>query len=132
MSSTIASSPKTYLLILKNTGAETLAQLTDAGRAGLLTQWNAWYDQLAKEGKAFEGQPLMEERRVVSGRGGSRVVDGPYAEATEVVGGYIKLRARDLEEATRLVQSHPMLAYGMAVEIREFKEHCHLGVVSRS
>lgn len=128
----MVSSPKTYLLILKNTGAETLAQLTDAGRAGLLERWNAWYDRLADEGKAFEGQPLMDERRVVSGPGGARVVDGPYVEATEVVGGYIKLRARDLDEATRLVQSHPMLEYGMAVEIREFKEHCHLGVVSRS
>jgi hypothetical protein len=69
--------------------------------------------------------------RVVSGAGGSRVVDGPFAEAKEAVGGFVKLMVADLAEATEIAQRHPGLAYGMLIEVREMTPHCHLGVNTR-
>jgi len=95
-----------------------------------MTRWTAWYDGLAAQGKAVEGQPLELETRVVSGAGGSRVVDGPFAEAKEAVGGYVKLLVSGTEEATEIARRHPGLAYGLIIEVRQLTDTCHLGVTA--
>lgn len=119
-----------YLLFFRNTGPETHAHLSPEQRQQLMTRWNAWYDELAAEGKAVEGQPLELQTCVVSGAGGSRVVDGPYAEAKEAIGGYVKLVVSGLDEATAIAQRHPGLEYGLVIEVREFTDTCHLGVTA--
>lgn len=121
-----ASSP--YLLFFRNSGPETHQHLSAAQRQQLVTRWNAWYDDLAAEGKAVEGQPLELETRVVSGIAGARVVDGPFAEAKEAIGGYVKLMVSGLEEATEIARRHPGLAHGLIIEIRSMTAECHLGV----
>jgi hypothetical protein len=127
----MSANPKLYLLLFRNTGPETHAHLSADERAQLTTRWNAWYDDLAAQGKAIEGQPLAPTAgRVVSGARGARIVDGPFAEAKEAVGGYVKLLAQSLEEATLIAQHHPGLAYGMQIEIREAAETCHLGMTA--
>lgn len=125
-------SPVPFLLLFRNTGPETHAHLSPDQRQQLVIRWNAWFDTLVAQGKAVEGQPLELATRVVSGAGGSRVVDGPFAEAKEAVGGFVKLMVADLAEATTIAQRHPGLAYGMLIEVREMTPHCHLGVNTRS
>lgn len=120
--------PTPYLLFFRNSGPETHAHLSPDQRQQLVTRWNAWYDGLAASGKAIEGQPLELETRLVSGPGGSRVVDGPFAEAKEAVGGYVKLLVSGLDEATAIAQQHPGLAYGLVIEVRSMTVSCHLGV----
>ncbi len=120
-----------FLLLFRNSGPETHAHLSPAERQQLVTHWNAWYDGLAAAGKATEGQPLDLETRLVSGAGGSRVVDGPFAEGKEAVGGYVKLHVASLDEATAIAQSHPGLAYGLIIEVRSMTVACHLGVTHR-
>lgn len=120
-----------YLLLFRNTGPEIFKDLSPSQRQELITRWNDWFESLTAEGKASEGQPLEMETRVVSGPGGGRVVDGPFAEAKEAIGGYVKILASDLNEATRIAQRHPALAHGMIIEIRELTPHCHLGVNTR-
>lgn len=117
-----------FILFFRNSGPETHAHLSPDQRQQLVTRWNAWYDGLAASGKAVEGQPLELATRVVSGAGGSRVVDGPFAEAKEAVGGYVKLMVGSLEEATEIARQHPGLAYGLIIEVRQMVHHCHLGV----
>jgi hypothetical protein len=128
MEPTPTSSP--YMLFFRNSGPETHQHLSPDQRQQLVTRWNAWYDGLASEGKAVEGQPLELETRIVSGAGGSRVVDGPFAEAKEAVGGYVKLLVSGLEEATEIARRHPGLAYGLIIEVRSMTPNCHLGVTS--
>jgi hypothetical protein len=67
------------------------------------------------------------ETRVVAGPNG-RVIDGPFAEAKEAVGGYVKLLVKDMDEATAIAQRHPGLEYGLIIEVRPMTEHCHLNV----
>jgi len=117
-----------YMLFFRNSGPETHQHLSPSQRQNLVTRWNAWYDGLAAKGKAVEGQPLELETRTVSGIGGSRVVDGPFAEAKEAIGGYVKLLVRDLEEATEIAKCHPGLEYGLIIEVRSMTPSCHLGV----
>ena len=124
-----AASPAPFLLFFRNSGPETHVHLSPEQRQQLVVRWNEWYDNLARQGKAVEGQPLELTTRVISGQGGARVVDGPFAEAKEAIGGYVKLLARDLAEATALAQCHPGLEYGLIIEVRQMTAHCHLGVV---
>lgn len=122
----------TYLLLFRNTGAENYRHLTPAQRQQAIERWNAWFENLLAQGKAVEGQPLQDHTRVVSGAGGARITDGPFPEATEAIGGYVKLVVSGLEEATEIAKRHPGLEYGMAVEVRELTPHCHLGVVTKA
>jgi hypothetical protein len=119
-----------YLLFFRNSGPETHAHLSPEERQQLVLRWNAWYDGLAAQGKAVEGQPLELETRIVSGAGGSRVIDGPFAEAKEAIGGYVKLMVSGLEEATAIARRHPGLPYGLIIEIRQMTDTCHLGVTA--
>jgi hypothetical protein len=119
-----------YLLFFRNSGPENYAHLSPEQRQQLVTRWNAWYDGLAAQGKATEGQPLELETRVVSGAGGGRVTDGPFAEAKEAIGGYVKLLVSGLDEATEIAKQHPGLAYGLIIEVRQLTDNCHLGVTA--
>ncbi|MEO5961482.1 MAG: YciI family protein [Opitutaceae bacterium] len=125
------SAPSTpFILLFRNSGPETHQQLSAHERQQLMLRWNAWYDGLAAEGKATEGQPLELETRLVSGARGERVTDGPFAEGKEAVGGYVKLLVAGLEEATAIAQRHPGLAYGLVIEVRQLMDTCHLGVTA--
>lgn len=120
-----------YLLFFRNSGPENYQALSPDERQALVTRWNAWFEGLLAQGKAVEGQPLETEMRVVSGPGGTRIVDGPFPEAKEAVGGYVRLQVGGLDEATEIARRHPGLEYGLMIEIRELTPHCHLGVVTR-
>ena len=124
--------PAPYLLLFRNTGPENHRHLSPEQRQQLITRWNAWFEGLLGEGKATEGQPLELETRMVSGPGGGRVVDGPFPEAKEAVGGYVKLMVSSLDEATAIAQRHPGLDYGMMIEVRPMTSDCHLGVVTKA
>lgn len=119
-----------YLLLFRNTGPENFQHLSSDQKQHLVTRWNTWYDSLVEQGLATEGQPLETDTRVVSGPAGQRVTDGPFAEAKEAVGGYVKVLARDLEEATAIARRHPGLDYGLIIEIRQLAGSCHLGVAA--
>ncbi|MBX3735186.1 MAG: hypothetical protein KF715_00725 [Candidatus Didemnitutus sp.] len=106
-----------YMLLFRNAGPEAHAHLTPEGRAVLAQQWNDWYDGLAARRKVSHGQPLALEGRVVVGANG-RVIDGPFAEAKEVVGGYIMLTVESFDEATEIARQCPGLPHGLTVEVR--------------
>jgi hypothetical protein len=120
-----------YLLLFRNTGPQNHQHLSPDQRQQLIVRWNMWFEGLLAQGKAVEGQPLETDIRVVSGPGG-RMVDGPFPETKESVGGYVKLLVGSVEEAVEIAQAHPGLEYGMLIEVRAMTPHCHLGVTTRA
>lgn len=124
--------PQPYLLLFRNTGPENHRHLSPAERQQLIERWNIWFEGLLAEGKATEGQPLDAETRVVSAPAGARIVDGPFPEAKEAVGGYVKLLVADADEAVAIASRHPGLEHGLIIEVRRLTPHCHLGVTTRS
>lgn len=74
-----------------------------------------WHEGLVAAGRARAGQRLAREGRCVS-RGG--VVDGPFSEAKEVIGGYWFFRAASLDEAAELAARNPCIACGLRFEVR--------------
>lgn len=124
-------SPAPYMLFFRNSGPENHQHLSPEERQQLIMRWNAWFEGLLAQGKAVEGQPLELETRIVSGPGGTRVVDGPYPEAKEAIGGFVRLMVSGLDEATEIARRHPGLAYGLVIEVRQMTPHCHLGVTTK-
>src|SRR5579859_147062 len=89
-------------------------------------QWMAWFERLTAQGKVTAGSPLETEGKVVSGKNGRVISDGPFAESKETVGGYFLLQVNSLDEAIALAQECPGLPYGAKVEVRPVAESCPL------
>ena len=83
----------------------------------------AWFEGLNARGKVKAAQPLGGQR-ILSGGNGNLVVDGPFAESKEAVGGYLVLQADNMNEAVDIARSTPMLKYGVTVEVRPLLAEC--------
>jgi hypothetical protein len=84
----------------------------------------AWFEGLNQGGKIKAGQPLGAQGRIISGTNGRFVLDGPFAESKEAVGGYLMLQADNLNEAVEIARSAPMLKFGITVEVRPILAEC--------
>jgi len=113
------------MLLFKDVSTDTYKGLSPEQSQRLFTQWYDWYERLAAAGKLAHGHPLESGGRVVSARGG-RVMDGPFVEAKEVVGGYFYLTVATLEEAVEIAKQCPTLQHdiGLTVEVRPVAGLC--------
>ena len=83
-----------------------------------MQRWLAWMRDLEAQGHLKNrGQPLERTGKVVRGKQ-KLVTDGPYAEAKDLVAGFIVVEARDLAQALELAGGCPMLEGGGSVEVR--------------
>lgn len=83
-----------------------------------MQKWVAWFKDLNAKGSIkYPGHPLEYAGKVVNGKSKS-VHDGPYAEAKDVVGGYMLIEARDLDHAVEISKGCPILEIGGSVEVR--------------
>src|SRR5207244_7927767 len=81
-------------------------------------------DEMRKDGKRLDTQMLEDPstaRSVRTRRGRTKIIDGPFAEAKEVLGGFNIIEARDMDEALKIAQEFPWAATG-CVEIRPIRE----------
>ena len=87
-----------------------------------MEKWVAWFKDLGAKGHLKDpGHPLEASGKVVKGKQ-KTVNDGPYAEAKDVVGGYIVIEAKDLAHATELSKGCPVLDVGGSVEVRPIEK----------
>ena len=63
-------------------------------------------------------RPVAEAKRVRTRNGQQRILDGPFAEAKEVIAGYFVIDAPSVEAATAIAARCPNAEFG-SVEIRE-------------
>jgi hypothetical protein len=120
----VRTTSNSYLLIFRDTTPGVYEAMSTAQRERCLADWNGWHDELAAAGKLDHGHPLEMHGRTVSGAAGERVVDGPFAEAKEAIGGYFLLTVDDLDEATAIARRCPNLKNGMTVEVRPVGQVC--------
>jgi hypothetical protein len=82
----------------------------------MFAAYNAWKENF-KDDILDMGDKLEAEGRVVTLSG---VVDGPFVEAKEVVGGYMIVSADDYDGAVKVARACPAVhAPGVSLEIRE-------------
>jgi hypothetical protein len=82
-----------------------------------MQKWMHWMGELSKQGKFVGGEPLQREGKQITG---SKMVitDGPFVEAKEVVGGYLIVNAKDMDEAVELSKGCPLFEVDGKVEVR--------------
>jgi hypothetical protein len=112
---------KDFMLIFRNpvSNQEAFANQSPEQMEAEMTLWNAWMGKLAEQNKLTGGEPLHPEGKVVRGTK-KKVTDGPYIESKDIVGGYVLIKAADLEEAVALSKDCPQLnSDSGTVEVRE-------------
>jgi hypothetical protein len=62
-------------------------------------------------------QPPQTAKTVRHRDGKAVVTDGPFAETKEVLGGFILIEARDIDEAVRIAENIPVGKFG-SIEVR--------------
>ena len=97
----------------------------------LMNQNKSWIERLTVQGKAKPGRALERSGAIVSGKSGRSVMDGPFAESKEAIGGYLVLNVETIDEAIAIAQSSPGLAYGGSIEVRPVAEECPLEARAR-
>lgn len=108
-----------YLLLLRHSGQPP----SPAELEKLMAKFATWLKQMkarrqfvATHGLEFTGKVLRAPDAAVS--------DGPFIEAKEVVGGYLLIRARDLDHAAEIAKGCPALYQsGTTVEVRPVADH---------
>ena len=94
---------------------------------GLMDAMGPWMEKGLAAGTLISTgglKPAGEGKRLVGQTGEVMIVDGPFAEAKEVIGGYAVLEAPDLEAATALagefLQMH--IDHGLQALVLELRE----------
>lgn len=81
----------------------------------------AWHDALLQSGHSLGAtglQPTFTATTLRRRNGQIEILDGPFAETKEVLGGFEALECRDLDEAIAIARQFPGLEIGSTVELR--------------
>jgi hypothetical protein len=104
-------------LFVYRRGADIAGKLSPEDMQQSMQKWQKWIGEGLEKGWILDrGNPLTQEGRVVSAK--KVVLDGPYVESKEIVGGYSLIKAASIDEAAELAKGCPGLQYGGSVEIR--------------
>jgi hypothetical protein len=102
--------PMKYLMLIAGDEAAWEAQ-TDAERTASYARVVAWWRAQADAGRIVGGHELQPSSTATTVRldrdGRATVVDGPFVEAKEMLGGYAVLDVPDLDAAIALASSWP-------------------------
>lgn len=85
----------------------------------VMMNWKNWTEELTKKGIYNGGERLTRNDAVVVKGSAKQVIDGPYTESKEIVGGYISITADNLQQAIEISKGCPIFNFDGNVEIRE-------------
>ena len=108
-----------FMLILHKTPG-IWRQLSPDEMQRKVEKYQAWMDKIHSSGRHVSSEKLGEEGGKLLGLQNGRlsIVDGPYSETKEVVGGYFVFRAANYEDAIELTRDCPFLDDGR-IELRQ-------------
>jgi hypothetical protein len=109
-----------YLLMFVN--SDETDQRTEAERAAISEKIGAWWTEHAQAGRILSGEQLQRSETATTVRhdhGSVSIVDGPFIEAKEEIGGYGLIDVPNLDAAIDMATSWP---WGGVVEIRPVLE----------
>jgi len=108
-----------YMLLIVEPVGQRAARTDEEGRS-LYDRMLRFADELKQRGVLVAAQSLKTESARLQLRNGKRtLIDGPYAEAKEMVGGYFLLQCGSRDEAVAIAAECPAAQWA-TVEVREF------------
>ncbi len=81
--------------------------------------WQQWMEKYMAEGKIAGGNSLTLQGKIIKGPDG-HISDSIHYVGTEIVGGFLLLKAGSLDEAAHIVSSCPVYQFGGYAEVREY------------
>lgn len=108
---------KEFLLVFRREENNNETPLSPEQLQAMMKPWQDWLGNMAAQNKlASPGNRLESDGRVI--KSNQVVMNGPYVETKETVGGYSIIKADNFEDATEMAKSCPILAAGGSVEVR--------------
>lgn len=107
--------------------------MSQAQQSAMMEECFAYDDELRRNGHFVGGAALQSARNAATltyRDGQVAIVDGPYAETKEQLGGILFLEARDLNHAIQLMSRHPGVRCG-PFEIRPADEEVNKLIAAR-
>jgi len=83
--------------------------------------WMTWMDGLQQKGILVGGEPLQPTGKQVNGTK-KVITDGPFVEAKELVGGYLIVNAKDINEAVEISKGCPIFEEDGKLEVRPIQK----------
>ncbi len=108
-----------FMMIFRH-GAEPPMSVTPEGMASSEAEWQTWITNIVMQNKFVSTNQLSYEGKTL--KPGGVITDGPYAEVKELIGGYIIVKADNMDEAMKLAEGCPILNIGGHVEVRRIVE----------
>lgn len=106
-----------FLLIFRRDFSSKEAQPSPEELQNSIKDWQNWFGGIAAQNKL--ARPLQRwdiDGKVV--KHNKHVIDGPFVEVKESIGGLIIIKAANYDEAVEIAQGCPILALGGNVEVR--------------
>ncbi len=92
---------------------------TPAEKQIIMKRWDDWIGGIAAQGRlGGTCNRLSSQGKVL--KAGGIITDGPFVEVREALGGFIVVKAENLDEAITLAHGCPAIDYNGSVEIRPF------------
>jgi len=108
---------KNYALIFR--GGMDFATASPDDIQNAMLKWKTWMDKLAEDGRYIPGGHRLGGPAAVVTGSQRLVTDGPFTEGKEVVGGFIAIKAADLDEAVMIAKGCPIQEFDGSTEVRE-------------
>lgn len=86
-----------------------------------MQKWMQWMGKLQQDGTMQGGEPLQPGGKNVAGSK-KVVTDGPFAEAKEMIGGYLLINANDINHAVEISKGCPIFDVDGSVEVRPIQK----------
>lgn len=104
-----------FMMIFRNEYEPSVKPTPEQMQASI-KQWQDWIGGIAAQGKFAGTNRLSSEGKTLMPN--HVIADGPYAEVKEIIGGYLIVKANDINEAMSLASGCPILDIGGNVEVR--------------
>ena len=101
---------KEFILLISTEG-EPMATLSAEQKQNHVQKVGAYIENLVKEGKMKDAQPLEFRGTKISNKGNT-FIDRPFNESKEVITGYYHILAKDLKEAVEIAKADPRFVDG--------------------
>jgi hypothetical protein len=86
-----------------------------------MQKWQNWMQTLQKNNTMVGGEPLQNSGKQLSGTK-KVVTDGPFIEAKEMVGGYLIVNAKNIDDAIEIAKGCPIFDSNGRLEIRPIQK----------
>jgi hypothetical protein len=107
-----------FILMFRGGGITVQPPPPPAELGAHLAKWREWVGGLIRSGQADPGFPPLENGGKTLRGSAKTLTDGPFAEAKDLVSGFLIVSADSLEAAVELARGCPIFEYDGSVEVR--------------